>query len=104
MIYLMATVDVLSGKREEFVNILRDEFIPLTEKHGQKLVASWRSVSGTVDQIIDMWSYESFEHFEKVSRSQMRDPEWRATSTKLRPLVLCENLQLLTAFPFSPIK
>lgn len=104
MIYLLATVQLNTGKLQEFSDILSKEYLPIAEKQGQKLVGTWRTVVGNVDEVIDLWAFDSLEHFSKVRAALAQNPEWQKAYVRLRSTVAAENHRIISPLAFSPLK
>lgn len=103
MVYLLATIEIKIGEQELFIEALR-EYVPIVERHGMKLVGSWRTVVGTVPEITDLWAFKDMGHFEKVRQAIAEDPERQRAYTKAQSHVKHETFKLLTSLPFSPIQ
>lgn len=103
MIYMQATIQLRPGTLDDFAETLHKEYIPVAQKHGMKLVASWRCLVGPAEEVTDIWAFESLAHWEKVRQSQAQDPVWRAAYNKVRSYCIIETLKLLTPLPFSPM-
>ena len=104
MIYLMATLDVIPDKMGEFVEFLEKEGVPLFDRFGLKLVGSWTTTVGTMNQVVDLWACESLEHFGRAMTAMVRDPEFRKLDSKLRTITTSETTKLLWPLPCSPMR
>ncbi len=103
-VYLHVTVQVNRGKVDEWSTLYRDEFIPLIEKYGQKLVAVWRTSIGTYDEITDVYEFESMAAMEQIRAKIWADPKTGPALKKIQPLSGFEISKLMTAMPYSPLK
>lgn len=103
MLYLMATVQLHTGKLQEFNDILSKEYLPVAQKYGQKLVGSWRTLIGNVDEVTDLWAFNSLEHFEKVRASLAENPEWQRAYARLRSVIAAESHKVVSPLPVSPM-
>jgi len=104
MIYLLATVQLHTGKLQEFSDILSKEYLPIAEKQGQKLVGTWKTVVGNVDEVTDLWAFNSLEHFEKVRGTLAQNPDWQKAYVRLRSTVAAESHKIISPLSFSPLK
>ena len=104
MIYMMATLDVIPDKVREFNDFLGQELAPFLGKFGMELTGSWIISVGVMHQVVDLWSFESFEHFERVMTSIFKDPEFRKLDGRLRTMVTSETTKMLSPLPCSPLK
>ncbi|MDO8490397.1 MAG: NIPSNAP family protein [Dehalococcoidia bacterium] len=104
MIYLLATAQLHTGKLQEFSDILSKEYLPIAEKHGQKLVGAWRTVVGNVDEITDLWAFNSLAHFEQVRGALAQNPDWQKAYARLRSVIAAESHKIIGPLSFSPLK
>ena len=104
MIYLVASIILVPEKTGEFNDIMEKEYLPIVEKHGAKLIAALRTTIGNVDEVTDVWEFESLEQFEGIRRSQFQDPEYMAVRGKIRALMTAETLKLASPLSCSPLK
>lgn len=101
MIYLIASIVLLPETVQEFNDILEKEYLPIARKHGAILVASWRTTVGNVDEVTDVWEFESLEKFEKIRQSQFQDPEYQRVRKKIRSLMTSTTHKLASPLPCS---
>ena len=104
MIYMQATVDVIPDKVGEFVEFLGKELAPFVDRFGMKLVGSWTNTVGTMFQVIDLWAFESLEHFGRAITAMVRDPEFRKLDSRLRTIITSETTKVLWPLPCSPMR
>lgn len=103
MIYLLATVEIKPGELERFTEVLA-EYVPIAEKHGMRLVASWRTVVGTVPEVTDVWAFQNLDHFEKARQAMAEDPERQRVYARAQSCIARETFKLVSALPFSPLQ
>jgi hypothetical protein len=104
MIYMMATLNVKPDKVREFNRFLGEELAPFLGKLGMELAGSWISSVGVMHEVVDLWSFENFQHFERVMSSIVKDPEFRKLDARLRTMVTSETTKMLSPLPCSPLK
>ena len=102
MIYLMATEEIKQGELDGFIKCL-EEYIPIAEKHGMRLVGSWQTQIGTIPEVTDLWAFDNLGHFEKVRQAMAEDPEYRSIYPKIQAFVVRETLKIVRPLPFSPM-
>ncbi|MBI4641642.1 MAG: NIPSNAP family protein [Candidatus Tectomicrobia bacterium] len=86
-IYLHRTISVIPTKlrdHHEFSKAL----IPITEKHGEKLLGTWRTMVGPSAEIIRLSYHESLGRFEEERRAILADPDYQALEQLYRPETL----------------
>ena len=75
MIYLHVTVQVHRGKMAEWTRIYKDHLLPAMEKHGQRLVAAWKTSVGMYDEVTDLYAFEDFTEFQNIREKLFNEPE-----------------------------
>lgn len=104
MIYLEASLDVVPGKINEFMEVFEKEFLPGSNKLGRKLVAQWRTTIGTLDEITDLWAYDDLTDMQRFQEARAKNPELIKASEHLRSLIAHETTRLMVPTILSPMK
>jgi len=104
MIYMVASIILKPEKTMEFNDILEKEYLPIVAEHGSKLIACLRTSVGNVDEVTDIWAFESLSHLERVRQEQFLDPKYMSVRKKIRELMTAETIKLCAALPVSPLK
>jgi len=103
MIYLEASIKVAPGKMNEFMEVFSKEYLPASEKLGRKLTAQWRTIVGTLDEVVDLWAYDDFAHMQRFQEARQKDEAIIKAGERLRPLIAHETTRLLAPTPYSAI-
>ncbi len=105
MIYAVASIILETDKAQQFSDIMEREYLPAAEKHGVKMVACLKTaLGGNVDEVTDIWAFQSLEHLEKVRASQFKDVKYMDARKKLRDLMKEETIKIMVPLPVSPLK
>ena len=104
MIYLEASLRVVPGKMNEFMEVFEKEFLPASNKLGRKLIAQWRTTIGTLDEITDLWVYDDLTHMQRLQEGRAKSPEFIKASGHLRSLIAYETTRLMVPTPLSSMK
>ena len=104
MIYIEATLRVLPGKMNEFMEVFEKEFLPASNKVGRKLVAQWRTTTGTLSEITDLWSYDDLTHMQRVFEEMAKSSEYVEATHHLGSLIAYEETKLMAPTPLSAMK
>jgi hypothetical protein len=104
MIYLEATLRVVPGKMDEFMEVFSNEYLPASEKLGRKLAAQWRTFIGTLDEVVDLWAYDDLAHMQRFQEARQKDEEMAKAGKRLRALIAYETTKLLIPTPYSAMK
>ncbi len=102
MIFVEATLKVAPGKQREFNDLLKNDLVPLMERHGAKLVAAWGNLTGAQDVVTDLWAYEDLAQMQRVQESWAGDPAMRENFKRLQTLSPWETTKLLTPLRYHP--
>ncbi len=104
MIHLEASLEVVSGKINEFMEVFEKEFLPASNKLGRKLVAQWRTTIGTLDEITDLWAFDDLTDMQRFQEARVKSPELIKASEHLRSLIAHEATRLMVPTTLSPMK
>ena len=74
------------------------EALPIREKHS-KLAAFWHTEVGGLNQIIHVWTYDSFEQRAAVRAAATKDAGWPPA---IREFVVSQQSEVFIPAPFSP--
>ena len=97
MIIEMRTYTLTPGRLQE-VEKRFAEALPTREKHS-KLAAFWHTEIGTLDQVIHIWPYESFEQRLAVRAAAVKEEGW---PPRIRDFCIRQESEILFPAPFSP--
>ena len=104
MIYLEASLQVVPGKMNEFMDVFEKEFLPASNKLGRKLAAQWSTTVGTLDEITDLWIYDDLTHMQRFQEARAKSPEFTKASGHLRSLIAHETTRLMVPTALSAMK
>lgn len=74
------------------------ESLPNREKHS-KLAAFWHTEVGPLNQILHVWTYDSFEQRAKIREAASKEQNW---PPPIREFVVSQQSELFNPAPFSP--
>ena len=104
VIYLHVTLQTKRGKLNEWSSLYEKEYVPMLEKHGQRLVGAWKTTVGTYDEVTDLYAFENFTEFERIRGELFKDPKTAALINKIFPLAGLEVSKIMVPFDYSPLK
>ena len=104
MIYFEATIKVAPGKMNEFMEVLSKEYVPASQKLGRKLVGQWRTLVGTLGEVINLWAFDDLAHMQRFQEAQQKDEEILKIGKRLVPLIAHETTKLLVPTPYSALR
>jgi len=107
-IYLEARLWAAPGKMGELVEYLEKEFVPDCEKLGRKLAGQWRTTTGEVEEVTNLWVYEDLadmmRYDQRAQAERAKDPEFGKRGAKLATLVLRDFTRVMVPTRVSPLK
>ena len=104
-LYELRTYTLHVGKMAEGVKLYQEFGFPALEKggHDAKLVGYFQADTGMINQLVHLWKFEDDadrrKHWAAVYAS--KDFMERFAS-KMRPLIMSQEVKLLTAAPWGP--
>ncbi len=72
--------------------------LPIREKHS-KLAAFWHTEIGPLNQIIHVWTYDSFEERARIRAAAAKEEGW---PPPIREFVVSQQSEIFIPAPFSP--
>ena len=103
MIYDMRTYDIQFGKVREYMKAVREVALPVRESHGVKLAGWYYTDIGTLNQVVHIWAYENYAHYEQAREAFRSDPRWiNDYMPRVQGLILRQQTQMMQAADFSP--
>jgi len=104
MIIEQRTYQLKPGALHEFIKTYEAEGLEIQKEALGDLVGYFCSEVGGLNRIIQLWRFQSFEERQRRRAQLSATPEWKALLSKIRPLIVEQRNELLTATSFSPIK
>ena len=87
MLFEMRTYEVLPGKAPEFMKFYEAEAIPIITKY-LPLAGCWLTESGTLNSVVFLWRYESYEDRIKRRAALNEDPAWPPIFPRILPYLV----------------
>jgi len=91
-------------KTDEFLKLYETEGLPIQRRILPRMLGYFQTEIGTLNQVVHLWGYDSFEQ-RVQKRTEMRaDPGWKPFLARVRPLFLRQENRILLPLPWSPIR
>jgi len=103
-VFWMTVSEVPIESLQQFHILSAERMIPLFENHGCRWVASWQTVIGDVQELVNVVEFESIGAYHRAKVSLLASPEWDQLTDTLRPLVRNTKQRLLSATQYSPLR
>jgi hypothetical protein len=104
MIQELRTYTLVPGKQAEYLKLSSEVGRKARGDRYGKLEGFWSTEFGTLNQVMHLWTYESYEERERLRAELGRNDDWtKGYLPHVRPLVLAQENKLLSpAVPLSP--
>jgi hypothetical protein len=90
-----------AGKVPEYFKLYESEGLAIQrEILGRTLGYYSTEVGPSVNQVIHLWAYESFEDRDERRARLAADPGWQSYLQKMRPMLVAQTNRLLKPAPF----
>lgn len=90
------------GAIKPFLELFEHDGLPLYLHYCGKLIGYYVSDSGTLNQVIHLWAYDSVEDRERRRSNLYQDERWTAFLDAALPFMMSQESRLLKPTPFSP--
>lgn len=90
------------GQVAPFLELFEREALPLYQRYCGRLIGYYVAESGTLNQVVHLWAYESVADRESRRGDLYADPAWAAFLAQALPLMMAQESRLLRPAPFSP--
>jgi len=103
-LYELRTYQVTVGKMKDVVAAYNDKGWPALQAGGfdKKLVGYFISDTGSLHQVVHLWKFDDDNDRRNHWNSLFADDAFMEFAGALRPLLLSQHNQLLTAAPWGP--
>lgn len=104
MVFELRTYTIKIGGMHDYLTLFETVGLPIISRYA-KLVAHWQAVSGDLNQILHLWSYESLDERARQLYALYQNEEWlTAFIPNALTLVEKQENRLLTPDSFSPLQ
>lgn len=88
------------GRTGEYLSLFEAQGYPLLSRLPGQLVGLFRSEAGLLEQIVELWAFQSPGERDARSAQLADDPACRAYLAQVEPLLVRREARLLTPAPF----
>jgi hypothetical protein len=104
MIIEQRTYTLQPGKLPEYLKVYQPAPLELQRKILGHLVGYFTVEAGTLNQLVHLWRYESFEDRARRRAQLLAEPVWQEFLARGMPLVHLQESKILLPTAFSPIQ
>jgi NIPSNAP len=104
MIFEHRTYTLQAGRVPDFVKIYQEYGEKIQLPILGNLIGVFTTEVGTLNQVIHIWGYDSFEDRTRRRAELARHPDWGKYLERATPLIQTMETKILVALPWSPIK
>lgn len=101
MLVEMRTYILHAGKIATFLSAMEQEGLAIERPILGRLLGYYSSEIGTLNQVIHLWGYDSFEERTRRRTQLAQDAAWQRFVPQVMPLIRDMHNQLLTPAPFA---
>ena len=98
------TYTLVPGGQGEWIESYQKHALDIQTDILGRLIGYFTTEFGTLNQVVHMWAYDSFEERAKRRKQLFQDPRWLEFIPKVRPLIVSQESKILMPTPFSPIR
>jgi hypothetical protein len=92
------------GKAKEWLDFYAEHGFPIQQKYLGKCIGFFVTESGTLNQIVHLWAYDSLAHRETARATMAKDPAWHAFVTGQPKVVISQDIRFMVPTAFSPLQ
>jgi hypothetical protein len=104
MLVEMRTYVLHPGQLPTFLMHMEREGIGIERPILGRLLGFYTAEIGTLNQVIHLWGYDSYEERARRRQRLAADARWQAFTPKVLPLIRTMRNELLTPAPFAPVE
>ncbi|MCB2002646.1 MAG: NIPSNAP family protein [Rhodoferax sp.] len=104
MLVEMRTYVLHAGKTAVFLDAMEREGLAIERPILGRLLGYYSTEIGTLNQIIHLWGYDSFEERTRRRQQLAQDRAWQRFVPTVMPFIRDMHNQLLTPAPFASIE
>ena len=104
-LYELRTYTLHVGKMAEGVKLYQEFGFPALEKggHDAKLVGYFQADTGMINQLVHLWKFDDDADRRKHWAAVYANKDFlEGFASKMRPLIMSQEVKLLTAAPWGP--
>jgi hypothetical protein len=103
MLVEMRTYVLHAGQLATFLGCMEREGLAIERPILGQLLGYYSSEIGTLNQVIHLWGFDSFEERTRRRQRLADDPAWQRFVPTVTPFIRDMRNQLLTPAPFAPV-
>lgn len=104
MIVEMRTYVLHPGQQGGFIVLMEREGIAIERRVLGRMLGFYTCDIGTLNQVVHLWGYDSFEDRQQRRARLAASPEWAAFTPKVLPMIRDMENKILTPAPFAAVE
>jgi hypothetical protein len=104
MIVEMRTYTLHAGQQAAFLGLMEREGIAIERRILGRMLGFYTSDVGTLNQVVHLWGYESYEDRGARRARLAADAGWTGFVPKVLPMIRDMENRILTPAPFAPVE
>jgi len=102
MIVDVRTYTLIPRKLTTYVEIFEKHGLPVMKRHGLDLIGYYISCIGALNQVVQLWRYESLADMEIKRAARDADPAWGEFESLTEGMILMQEDKVMRPTSFSP--
>jgi hypothetical protein len=103
-VYYPEVVSIASGRARDYLGALEQEWLPIADRLGLKLLGAYRTAMVDDSEVVSIWAIETWEAWASAQAALDDDPDVARWRRDTRGLVLGRRGKLLVDSPLNPLK
>jgi len=95
------TLTIQRSRMSEFLQIFETMALPVQLRHGGPPIALYTSEIGPLNELIQLWGYDSLADMEALQASRHHDPAWQQYLLASGPLIVSEDSRAIRRVLFT---
>ncbi len=104
MLVEMRTYSLKPGCMGQWLSLYENQGLPIHKEILGNLLGYFYAETGDINEIVHMWSYESFEDRCRRRTILSQNEDWLRFLKLALPLLQTQNIKLMNCASFSPIR
>lgn len=101
MLYEIKTYQIAPGRMRDCVNLYTEHGYKHFKPFEQNLLGYFVSEVGELNQLVQMWKFDSYSQRQIMLETLRADPEFTAFIARLAPLLQQQRSMFMSAAPFA---
>lgn len=98
------TYTIAHGRNKAYLELFEREALPVQLEHLGELIGYFQTTLGPLNQVIQLWRYDSLADMERRRAARDADPAWNSYREKSAGMLIAQENKILVPTGFSPMR